>query len=579
MTSSMSTGNTSGLPSREEIAQREIGRTDISAGLAWLLIVAFLLTIALPPTVQLAYDVGVDNTRRAPACLQLLYTLPEVTDVFRQTAGGVWNRLTAANRRLLRNVEDYERQLEDRSLLTRRLLGRTQYALTEWSGLGNEQVYIGRGGWLFYRPDVDALTGPGFLVPAVLERRARGGQAHAAPPAPDPRPAIIEFHEQLARRGISLVLLPTPGKAAIHPETLSSRFDRGGAPLANASFEQFQRDVAAAGVLLFDSAPLLAEQSKSPSAPRLFLQTDTHWTPTAMEFVAARLKTYLDEHCPLPARPSAAFVERRLEIENRGDVAGMLRLPESQTLFPHEAVSIRQITGSDGEEWAPDESADVLLLGDSYTNIYSLPEMKWGATAGLAEQLSFVLQRPVDRLAQNDGGSLAVRQALNHELARGRDRLAGKRIVIWQFAVRELALGDWRVLPLPEHVSPGDRAPHGTPEIAAGEIRIQGIVRAAAGAPNPGSVPYRDAVTAVHLDTVEAVDGELPNREIVVYLWGLQDNRLTNGARFAPGQRVSLRVVPWEVVRDKYERFNRIELDDPDFRLVELPAYWAEEVP
>ena len=29
------------------------------------------------------------------------------------------------------------------------------------------------------------------------------------------------------------------------------------------------------------------------------------------------------------------------------------------------------------------------------------------------------------------------------------DRLAGKRLVIWQFAERELAMGDWKPLPLP----------------------------------------------------------------------------------------------------------------------------------
>lgn len=575
----MSAGTVSGLPTREEIAQREIGRTDISTGIAWLLIVAFLLTIALPPTVQLVYDAGVDKMHQAPSCLQLLCTLPQFTDVFQQTEGSAWNRLTAANRRLLRNIDDYERQLEDRSLLTRRLLGPTQYGLTKLTGLGNEQVYIGRDGWLFYRPDVDSLTGPGFLDPAVLERRARGGKEHGAPPAPDPRPAIIDFHEQLARRGITLVLMPTPGKAAIHPEMLSSRFDRGGPPLSNASFEQFQRDIAAADVLLFDPAPLLAERSKSSNDTHQFLRTDTHWTPAAMQFVAEQLKNYIDEHCPLPNRSPVVFTDQRIDVENLGDIAGMLRLPNNQMLFPRETVSIHQVVGPDGEGWVPDKSADVLLLGDSYTNIYSLLEMKWGAAAGLAEQLSFELQRPVDRLAQNDGGSLAVRQALNHELARGHDRLAGKRVVIWQFAVRELAFGDWRVLSLPGNGSPGDRPQHSTPEIATGEALIRGVVRAAAGAPQPGSVPYRDAVTALHLDKVEPVDGEFPNREIVVYLWGLRDNRLTNGARFAPGQTVSLRVAPWDAVRDKYGRFNRIELDDPDFRLVELPSYWAEEAP
>ena len=43
---------------REEIAQRDIGHTDISRRLAWLMTVAFLLTLLAPPIVQLAYDLG-----------------------------------------------------------------------------------------------------------------------------------------------------------------------------------------------------------------------------------------------------------------------------------------------------------------------------------------------------------------------------------------------------------------------------------------------------------------------------------------------------------------------------------------
>ena len=35
------------------------------------------------------------------------------------------------------------------------------------------------------------------------------------------------------------------------------------------------------------------------------------------------------------------------------------------------------------------------------------------------------------------------------EIAAGNDRLAGKRVVIWQFAARELAFGDWKISDLP----------------------------------------------------------------------------------------------------------------------------------
>lgn len=576
----MTDGNTATTKlSREEIAQREIGRTEISVGLSWLMTVLFLLTLLLPPTVQLFHELFVSEQKGTPSCFVLVETLPDVAHVFERTEGSFWKRVLTANRRLVRGIEEYEKQLEERSLLTQNLLGPTQNWLTRVGGLGNEKAYVGHEGWLFYRPDVDYLTGPGFLEPTVLHRRAVGGKQHLAAPQPDPRPAIVEFHEQLARRGIRLVVMPVPGKSAIHASRLSSRFDGSTTALENVSFRRFKDEMEHAGVFVFDPAPIMVSRKDGANDAAQFLRTDTHWTPDAMQSVAEQLKTFIDRHCPLPPMPSVKFRERVREVENLGDIALMLHLPQDQTLFPVERVTIREVVDPDGHPWNPDERADVLLLGDSYTNIYSLPEMKWGTAAGLAERLSFALGRRIDRLAQNDGGSYAVRQTLSQELARGHDRLAGKRIVIWQFAVRELAFGDWKSFPLPDQAPNNDGPQRTPPSHATDGLLVRGTVRAAAGAPRPGSVPYRDAVTGVHLDDVQGLAGLSPPREIIVYLWGLRDNRLMTAAKYAPQQTIKLRLIPWDAVREKYERFNRIEVDDPEFKLAELPIYWAEEVP
>ena len=65
--------------------------------------------------------------------------------------------------------------------------------------------------------------------------------------------------------------------------------------------------------------------------------------------------------------------------------------------------------------------------------------MGWGASAGFVEQLSYTLGRPLDAILRNDAGAFATRELLGQELARGRDRLDAKKLVIWEFAVRELA--------------------------------------------------------------------------------------------------------------------------------------------
>src|SRR5262245_59405207 len=122
-------------PTREVIAQREIGQTDIVPALAWSMTVLFLLTLAVPPAVQLIDALRGGKTSGHPSCAELIYSLPAVRDAFSHSEGNLWGRTLAANRMLLRQIEEYEKQLEERSLLTRRLLGPTQYLLSAVAGL------------------------------------------------------------------------------------------------------------------------------------------------------------------------------------------------------------------------------------------------------------------------------------------------------------------------------------------------------------------------------------------------------------------------------------------------------------
>jgi alginate O-acetyltransferase complex protein AlgJ len=165
----------------------------------------------------------------------------------------------------------------------------------------------------------------------------------------------------------------------------------------------------------------------------------------------------------LPAIPPAGFRVEPRAARNLGDTAAMLDIdrglspgggdrprnggqapPWRLSLYAPEQVALRFVVDPAGDPWRASRDADVLVLGDSFTNIYSLPSMGWGEAAGLVEQLSYILQRPLDRIVQNDDGAFATRAILQREIAAGVDRLAGKRLVIWQFAARELAFGDWR---------------------------------------------------------------------------------------------------------------------------------------
>jgi alginate O-acetyltransferase complex protein AlgJ len=290
-----------------------------------------------------------------------------------------------------------------------------------------------------------------------------------------------------------------------------------------------------------------------------------------VELAADHLRDFIIQYADLPPLPEFGYVTEPVEVTNLGDVAGMLDLPEEQTLYPEEEVRLRQIRTSQGLLWQPDRSADVLILGDSFSNIYSLADMGWGESAGLAEQLGFLMQRPIDRIVRNADGAFATREILARDLARGDDRLAGKRVVIFQFAERELAFGDWK--PLDLSLGEVARGRFFVPD-AGEEVLLSGTIREIAPIPRPGSVPYADHITSVHLVDLMSDRDDVRGRQAVVYLWGMRDNVLQEAARFRPGDTISVRLRPWADVADRYDSISRTELGNVEIQF-ETPT-WGE---
>ena len=200
-------------------------------------------------------------------------------------------------------------------------------------------------------------------------------------------------------------------------------------------------------MLVFDPSSEMARM-RATGAPQ-YLVTDTHWRPDTMQRVAQALAAFVQQHVTLPPVPSPRYDVERREAQQIGDTAAMLDLPPEQTLYPPERVTLGFVVDAAGDPWRPSRDADILVLGDSFTNIYSLPTMGWGEAAGLVEHFSHVLQRPVDRIVQNDDGAHATRELLRRDVGGVADRLTGKRVVIWQFAARELAFGDWKIIQMP----------------------------------------------------------------------------------------------------------------------------------
>lgn len=547
--------------SREEIAKIEIGHTQASPGVTRTLSFVFIAIIVAVPVMQ---------------TLRELPTVPQWCDVFKfpwpksaeikaivqpEKDSSRFAAAKAYNDRLLKDIGTYERELKDGDAMIQWLIPRMQTVITGWLRGGNEDAYCGRDGWLFYRRDIDSLTGRGFLDPAVLRQRAASGSELKAPPQPDPVKAIVSFRDQLAERDIQLIVMPAPVKPSIHPEFHSSRYEGRPGIVQNPSYNEFKRRLAEAGVTVFDPADLLAELKASQPGQPLYLKTDTHWTPQTMEATAARLAGFAREQAKLPDPQENLHTTAEVDIQALGDVATMLKLPEGQNVFPPEKVRLRQVL-KDNQLWRPSADAEVLFLGDSFANIFSLGLMNWGESAGFVEHLSLALGLPVDAITRNDAGSHVTRELLSNEMKVGRDRLQGKKLVIWEFASRELSSGDWKELSM----ALGEKRDVGMYVPAEGRtVAIKGTVRAASPSPRPGSVPYKDHILMLHLENIESNDDPDANgKEAVVKTWSMRDNVATPASRYRPGDTVRLSVRPWVDVQAKYGSVNGSLLDNDD---------------
>jgi len=331
--------------------------------------------------------------------------------------------------RAIQLARELEQRFDEDSALARAIRPHGQRALTGVLGYGNEEALAGRTGWLHFRADFDHLT------------RAR----QAAGFAGDPVAEVLAWQRALAERGIGLVVLPAPVKLAIEPATFAGGL-AGAAPLRPAAEAARLAALDAAGVTVFDPAERLAVLSRTRGAA--YLERDTHWRPEALDAVARALAIELRGVAGLPPGDPERFVETVVPVAGRGDLTALLGLPEGGEP-PPQTVEIRPVSRRDGAPWRPVPGAPVLLLGDSFSAVFALADLGWGAGAGLAERLSFHLGLPVDRRVRNAGGASASRALLAADLERDAAALDGVKVVVWQFAARELSGGNWRRIELP----------------------------------------------------------------------------------------------------------------------------------
>ena len=350
--------------SREEQARREVGVTEISSIGAMTLVTLFLLVIFLVPLIQKVIDESSGH--------RFLISLPPTAD-----ERGIVPRIVERNTDILEGFNKLESDLEENSFLRTWLLPYTQQGFISILKHGNEKVVPGKNGYLYYRPAVEYLIGPPFLDTFFLDKRLGEHELWQSPVQPDPVSAIELFHEELLKRGIELIVLPVPVKVAVAATELTSY--ELAEPMVNRSWSRFVERLEAGGIQLLDIRQLLYDYEKTSSAS--YLKTDTHWSPQAVTLVAKALSDYLLEKDP-HLKGKTQYRLNREPLSGSGDLVSMLRLPEASETFPPLQLEVPIVSQKNGMIWKPDKESLLLLLGDSYTNIYSTPGLGFGYGGG-----------------------------------------------------------------------------------------------------------------------------------------------------------------------------------------------------
>ncbi len=505
---------------REEEALNEIKRTQIKRSQAKIAATIFFLFLLIVPILQLFISI--------PS-----FKMPNKRE------GNSIEHIWAYNKQLIKQKELWESLLEQQSFLQKLFPAPFQSFLTKVLHTGNEKAIIGKNNWLFYENDI---------------------RYYQTPINFNSIPCILDFANQLKERNIKLLLMPIPLKPAYYPFLLSDQYKKD-KRLKHPDYERWKTELQSAGILFVHLPDSLS-----------YLREDTHWDAITQEKVAGYLANDIQTYSNVETGTQLYTLENE-KISQRGDIYSMLRLGTSANWGKPQTITIHPVLNERGEGYLPSQESPILLLGDSFCNIFSLQGMGWGNGAGLAEQLSYRLQTPIDAIRRNDAGSIATRKILQNDMKRGRDRLNGKQIVIWEFAERELAFGDWSKLDM----TLGNPEPSSFISLNSGDsLTIQGTILERSASPLPNKVTYADHVIALHLTDLYDTKGNSIHGEAVVYTIGMQDRELTPEAYLRTGETVRATLKSWQDKESEFGGFNRNELDNIELQLQD--PVWGENI-
>lgn len=153
-----------------------------------------------------------------------------------------------------------------------------RYVVDLWSDIrinlfaeGNDQVVVGRDGFLFFADTVDSYAGLDPMTDAEIEAAAD---------------SLLALQDYAVSKGAEFCFLPAPDKNTIYPENMPSRYIKAG----RTDLDRLLEALTLRGVVFVDAREALAD---AKSSALVYHRRDTHWTPdgagTAFGLLAKKL--------------------------------------------------------------------------------------------------------------------------------------------------------------------------------------------------------------------------------------------------------------------------------------------------
>jgi alginate O-acetyltransferase complex protein AlgJ len=264
--------------------------------------------------------------------------------------------------------------------------------------------------------------------------------------------AIADYRDQLKRQGTELIFVPVPPKAIIFPDKIDKDLKikiKGKRPARlDSALQATYAALRAKGVRVIDPTDALLATRENKKLGPVFPRTAPVWSPRGAEVAAREIAQ------TLKGAPWANQSNKDGPLITEASVlnyAGTLTTGTAVT----EALALRNIGRSaDGKMRSVTFSQGghpLALIGDHTILAWREANNPAGATdafASLADQLAFEFQTTPDVFPGKTDGRNAARLRILREATNGSNPVGSAKVVLWVVQATDLALSDWKQVPL-----------------------------------------------------------------------------------------------------------------------------------